>query len=91
VPPPFPGMLINHITGNRKSLYQLKQVCCKPDTDEITQEITRTFVGPCKTIAFQVGVELAQRSKGPRPRAVQPVCPQTSRASLSGPKRAAYA
>jgi hypothetical protein len=42
VPPPSPGMLINHITGNRKSLYQLMQACCKPDTGENHTTILRT-------------------------------------------------
>src|SRR5215470_1148664 len=50
---PSPGMLINHITGNRKSLCQLMQVCCKPDTGKITHQLLRTF-------SDQVGVELAQ-------------------------------
>src|SRR5260370_18392724 len=35
-------MLINHITGNRKSLYQLMQACCKPDTGENHATILRT-------------------------------------------------
>jgi len=34
VPPPSPEMLLNHIAGNRKCPWQLKQVCCTPDTGE---------------------------------------------------------
>jgi hypothetical protein len=55
---PSPGTLINHITGNRKSLYQLMQACCKPDTGEITQQLLRTSSDPARRSPFQVGVGL---------------------------------
>jgi hypothetical protein len=71
VPPPSPRMLINHITGNRKCLYQLMQACCKPDTGEITQQSPRTFIRSRKTIAFPVGVALCAALKAS-------VAPQTA-------------
>ena len=68
MPPPSPRNLINHITGNRKSLYQLMQACCKPDTGEHHTTILRTSSDRARPSPSKWTLSLCSAEKRQRPR-----------------------